>query len=188
MNLQRTPLSALLLGAMALILLEAAAALVILGGFVNAGDGPPELPPMTRLGDLQGTIADLQGRTMSFGELHGKVVVVNLWATWCPPCRAEMPYLENLWRKFEGEEDFRVLCISTETAEEVRGHPLSASLKMPLYVFTSPVPAELQAESLPTTYIFDRQGRVTFGHTGMARWDGDEIVAYLEGLLKAAGK
>ena len=187
MSMQRTPLAALIFGALALILLEAAAALVIIGGFVNSGDGPPELPPMTRLGDLQGTISDLQGRTMSFGELHGKVVVVNLWATWCPPCRAEMPYLENLWRKFEGEEDFRVLCISTETMEEVRRHPLAASLKMPLYVFNGPVPLELQAESLPTTYIFDRQGRVTFGHVGIARWDGDEIVAYLQGLLKAPG-
>ena len=187
MNMQRTPLAALIFGAIALILLEAAAALVIMGGFVDAGDGPPELPPMTRLGDLPGTITDLDGRTMSFSDLRGKVVVVNLWATWCPPCRAEMPYLENLWGTFEGEEDFMVLCISTETAEEVRRHPLSGSLKMPLYVFTPPAPPELQAESLPTTYIFDRQGRVTFGHTGMARWDGDEIVAYLRGLLKAPG-
>ena len=185
MNLQRTLLPAPLLAAVALILLEAAAALVILGGFVNAGDGPPELPPMTRLGDLPGTISDLDGRTMSFADLRGKVVVVNLWATWCPPCRAEMPFLENLWRKFEGEEDFRVLCISTETIDEVRRHPLAASLKMPLYVFNGAVPPELQAESLPTTYIFDRQGKVTCGHTGMARWDGDEIVAYLQGLLKA---
>lgn len=187
MSMQRHPALAALSGAIVLLLLEVAAALVIMGGFVDAGDGPPELPPMTRLGDLQGTISDLDGRTLSFAELRGKVVVVNLWATWCPPCRAEMPFLENLWRKFEAEEDFRVLCISTETMEEVRRHPLAASLKMPLYVFNGQVPPELQAEGLPTTYIFDRQGKVTFGHTGMARWDGDEIVAYLQALLKAPG-
>lgn len=78
-----------------------------------------------------------------------------------------------------------MLCISTETADEVRAHPMSRELDMPLYVFDPPVPPELQAKGLPTTYIFDRQGRVVFGHTGMARWDGDEIVAYLEGLLGA---
>ena len=185
MSMQRHPALAALSGVIVLLLLEVAAALVIMGGFVDAGDGPPELPPMTRLGDLQGTISDLDGRTLSFADLRGKVVVVNLWATWCPPCRAEMPFLQNLWRKFEGEENFRLLCISTETAEEVRAHPLARELAMPLYVFDPPVPPELQTEGLPTTYIFDRQGKVVFGHTGMARWDGDEIVAYLKGLLGA---
>ncbi len=187
MNTQRHPALSALFAAVALLLLEAASALVIMGGFVDvdADAGQPELPAMTRLGDLQGTFSDLDGRATSFADLRGKVVVVNLWATWCPPCRAEMPYLRNLWKKFEGNDGLRVLCISTETADEVRAHPLSRELDMPLYVFDPPVPPELQAEGLPTTYIFDRQGRVVFGHTGMARWDGDEIVAYLEGLLGA---
>jgi hypothetical protein len=55
---------------------------------------------------------------------------------------------------------------------------------MPLYVFDPPVPLELQAESLPTTYIFDGAGKVVFGHTGMARWDDDRVKTYLKGLLQ----
>ncbi len=181
MNTSRHPVMAALVGALFLLMLEAGAAFVILGGFVT-GDGSPEIPAMTRLGDLPGTISDLDGRTLSFADLRGKVVLVNLWATWCPPCRTEMPYLESLWKKFEGNEQVRILCISTETADEVRAHPLSGTLGMPLYVFTPPVPPELQAEGLPTTYIFNREGKVVFGHTGMARWDGDDVVAYLEKL------
>ena len=183
--IQRHPFLGGLLAAIALVLLEIVPALVVMAAFVDSESGQPELPAMTRLGDLQGTFSDLDGRTFSFADLRGKVVVVNLWATWCPPCRAEMPYLRNLWKKFEGSDELRVLCISTETAEEVRAHPLSKGLDMPLYVFDPPAPAELEAEGLPTTYIFDRRGRVVFGHTGMARWDADEIVAYLEGLLGA---
>ena len=115
-------------------------------------------------------------------DYRGKVVLVNLWATWCPPCRAEMPFLQNLWEKFKDDDRVRVLCISPETPAELLADPLSQSLKMPLYVFSTPIPPELEAESLPTTYIFDREGRVVFGHTGMARWDAPEIVAYLQAL------
>jgi hypothetical protein len=93
-----------------------------------------------------------------------------------------MPFLQGLWEKFQGNDRVRVLCISKETFEEVNADPLAGSLKMPLYVFSSPVPPELDAEGLPTTYIFDREGRVVFGHTGMAQWDAPEIVAYVEAL------
>ena len=72
--------------------------------------------------------------------------------------------------------------VRKETLAEVTADPLAGSLRMPLYVFTSPVPPELDAEVLPTTYIFDKAGRVVFGHTGMAQWDAPEIVAYLEAL------
>ena len=71
------------------------------------------------------------------------------------------------------------LASSQRDAEAIN---IAGSLRMPLYVFTSPVPPELDAEVLPTTYIFDKAGRVVFGHTGMAQWDAPEIVAYLEAL------
>jgi peroxiredoxin len=167
-----------------LLALEAAPALIIMGSFAT-GDGEPALPPMTRLGDLEGTISDQDGRTLSFADLRGKVVLVNLWATWCPPCRAEMPFLQNLWREFEKNGDVLVLCISTENAEEVKSFAAAQGLDMPLYVFNPFAPPELQVEDLPTTYIFDRDGKVVFGHMGMARWDGAEVVTYLKRLATA---
>ena len=174
-------------GVFLLLLLEVGAALLIMGSFgsvAQSTDAPPDLPPMTRLGDLQGTFSDLNGQSFSFADLRGKVVVLNLWATWCTPCRAEMPFLDGLWRKFEDNEHVRVLCISAEAMEDVRAHPLTRTLNMPVYVFTSPVPEELETEGLPTTYIFNRSGKVVFGHTGMAQWDAPEIVAYVEALTK----
>lgn len=172
-------------GAFLLLVLEVGAAFLFMGGFGSAEENAePSLPPMTRLGDLQGTFSDLDGNSFSFADLRGKVVVLNLWATWCPPCRAEMPSLDKLWKKFKDDDRFRVLCISAETLEDVRKDSLPGTLTMPLYVFSSPVPEELDAEGLPTTYIFDREGRVVFGHTGMAVWDAPEVVAYLEALLE----
>jgi thiol-disulfide isomerase/thioredoxin len=173
-------------GALLVLFLEVGAALLVLGGFDPAEDAiPAELPAMTRLGDLQGSFANLQGHDFTFADLRGKIVILNLWATWCPPCLMEMPSLERLWKHFEPGGKVVVLCLSEERAEDVRSHRVS-NMAMPLHVFTSPVPEELQAEGLPTTFIFDQEGRVIFGHTGMAKWDDPEIIAYLEALI--AGK
>lgn len=180
-NVTGKPFASFVCAALLLVLLEAGAALLLFGSLGAAGDGP-ELPPMSRLGDLQGSFVDLHGREYTFSDLRGKVVLVNLWATWCPPCRAEMPFLQNLWEKFRDDDRVRVLCISPEDPEDLQKDPLAQSLAMPLYAFIAPIPPELEAEKLPTTYIFDREGRVVFGHTGMARWDAPEIVAYMEAL------
>ena len=180
-NVTSKPFLSFLGAALLLLLLEAGAGLLLLGSIGSAENGP-ELPPMSRLADLAGGFEDLEGQNFTFDDLRGKVVLVNLWATWCPPCRAEMPFLQNLWEKFKDDDRVRVLCISTETPAELRGDPLAGTLRMPLYSFSGPVPPELEAESLPTTYIFDGDGRVVFGHTGMARWDAPEIIAYLQAL------
>ncbi len=181
------PITGFICGILLLLTLEAGAVLLLMGSAGSTDDGPA-LPRMTRLQDLQGTFSDLTGQSFSLADLHDKVVVINLWATWCPPCRAEMPFLEGLWKKFQDNDRVRVLCISKETLAEVRRDPLAESLTMPLYVFTSAVPPELDAEGLPTTYIFNREGRVVFGHTGIAKWDAPEIVAYLEALAEATAK
>lgn len=186
----RHPLFALACGLLLVLTLEAGAALLFLGAFGPDASRPTaeaatldELPPMTRLGDLQGTFTDLQGNRQSFTDLRGRVVVLNLWATWCPPCLMEMPSLQELWRKVEPGGKIKVLCISEETADAVRRHRVSG-LDMPLYVFDPPAPTELRAEGLPTTYIFDAGGRMVFRHLGLAKWDEPEIVKYLEELSR----
>jgi thiol-disulfide isomerase/thioredoxin len=183
-NIATKPITGFFCAVLLLLLLEAGAAMLLVSS-VGSADDAPALPRMTRLSDLQGTFSDLSGQSFALTDLRGKVVVINLWATWCPPCRAEMPFLEGLWKKFQDNDQVRVLCISKETLAEVRQDPLAKSLTMPLYVFTSPVPPELDPEGLPTTYIFNRQGKVVFAHTGIAQWDAPEIVAYLEALAKA---
>jgi thiol-disulfide isomerase/thioredoxin len=177
-------------GVLCTLLLEGGAALLFMNSFsAEDGDTPsmeaPFMPPSSRLGNLEGEFLDLRGQKTRFADLRGKVVVLNLWATWCPPCRAEMPSLDNLWKTFQGRDDIAVLCISEEAAEDVRAHPVSRNVTMPLYVFGSEPPAELNAPALPTTFIFDQDGRMIFEHTGMAQWDAPEVVEFLNSQLAA---
>jgi len=179
-----------LCGVLCTLLLDAGAALLFMNSFSVGNDAAPSMrvpysSPAAWLANLDGGFTDTHGHETRFADLRGKVVVLNLWATWCPPCRAEMPSLDNLWKIFEGRDDIAILCVSEETTGDVLAHPISRSVTMPLYVFSAPIPEELNAPVLPTTFIFDKEGRVIFEHTGLARWDAPEVVDYLRGQLGA---
>ena len=184
-----TSIAGFLSGALCLLLVEAGAGLLFMSSFAQEEGntemtlGASSVPVGSRLWELAAEFSDLAGQTRRLHSLRGSVVLLNLWATWCPPCRAEMPSLENLWKRFHDRPDIAILCISDEVLVDVRSHPFPKTVAMPLYVFTSDVPAELTVPGLPTTFIFDREGRLVFKHTGMAQWDAPEVVAYLEELL-----
>ena len=106
------------------------------------------------------TLNDLQGKPWHLHELNGKVVLVNFWATWCPPCRKEMPDLQALYDKYK-EQGFVVLSISDEDAAKVE--PFITERKITYPVLLDPgrkVNEEFQVEGIPKSFVYDRQGKL----------------------------
>jgi peroxiredoxin len=106
------------------------------------------------------TLADLQGKTWHLQDLRGKVVLVNFWATWCPPCRKEMPDLDALYNKFK-DQGFVVLAISDEEAAKVS--PFIAERKISYPVLLDPgrkVNDAFIVEGIPKTFVYDRSGKL----------------------------
>jgi peroxiredoxin len=106
------------------------------------------------------TLTDLQGKTWSMRELKGKVVLVNFWATWCPPCRKEMPDLNALYQRFK-DQGFVILAISDEEADKVR--PFIAERKISYPVMLDPgrkVNELFQVEGIPKSFVYDREGKL----------------------------
>jgi peroxiredoxin len=109
---------------------------------------------------LEFTLKDLSGKSWTFRELRGKVVLVNFWATWCPPCRKEMPDLETLYRRF-GSKGLVVLGISDEDAAKVE--PFIRERKVSFPVLLDPgrkVNDMFVVDGLPKTLVYDRDGKL----------------------------
>lgn len=110
--------------------------------------------------DADFTLSDLDGRKWTRKALIGKVVVVNFWATWCPPCRKEMPDLDALYRKFK-DQGLIVLAISDEDEVKVRAFLKTRSVSYPVMLDKGRQVNELyRVEGIPKTYIYGRDGKL----------------------------
>ncbi len=136
--------------------------------------------PALKLGDLDGRVHDL-------AALRGKVVLVNFWATWCPPCRREMPSLQRLQDKLQGEP-FVVLAVDIgEEADTVAAYArqLPAPLSFPLLLDSHSRSMQTwQIRGLPATYLIDKSGRIAYSALGGREFDHPEIEQVVRDLLK----
>ena len=106
------------------------------------------------------TLTELDGKKWTLKEQRGKVVLLNFWATWCPPCRKEMPDLETLYKQFK-DQGLVILAISDEDADKVR--PFIAEQKVTYPILLDPgrrVNELFQIEGIPKTFVYDRNGKL----------------------------
>jgi peroxiredoxin len=105
-------------------------------------------------------LADLQGKEWALHSLRGKVVLVNFWATWCPPCRKEVPDLETIYNRFQ-DRGLVILAISDEDASKVRQFAAEQSVTYPVLLDPGRKAHELfQIEGIPKTFVYDRNGKL----------------------------
>ena len=106
------------------------------------------------------TLTDLQGKIWNLKELRGQVVLVNFWATWCPPCRKEIPDLETLYNRFKGQ-GLVVLAISDEDLDKVKPFIAERNVTYPVLLDPGRKVNELfQVVGIPKTFIYDRSGKL----------------------------
>lgn len=122
----------------------------------------------------------LDGRAVSFGEFRDQVVFLNVWATWCVPCVAEMPAIQRLHDAVSAEGVALVL-VSNEDADTVRGFVEKRGYTFPVYL-SQKLPGVFDTETIPATFVVSREGRVVLSHTGAAAWDSTACKAFLRAL------
>lgn len=136
------------------------------------------------LPDIQ--FADGNGRLRQLSEFRGKVLLLNVWATWCPPCREEMPTLDRLQAELGGVNS-EVMALSIDRAgmaAVTRFYNETGVKHLSKYIDSSGKAArELAAFGLPTTLLIDREGREIGRLIGPAEWDSPQMVAFIRSHL-----
>jgi len=162
-----------------------AAGLIATTGY--ARELKPITPPRAPASELK--LPDLQGKMHTLGDYKGKVVLVNFWATWCPPCRAEMPSMQRLKQHMAGKP-FAILAVDMgETEAEVRS--FLREMKKANIDFTILMDKEgkelksWKVSVFPTSFILDTEGKLRYSMLGSIEWDEYEAVHKIEGLLPA---
>ena len=130
---------------------------------------------------------DAEGRDVRFADFKGKVAVVNLWATWCAPCKIEMPTLAALAEHYKGRDDFAVVTVSMDVDKAVPEARAFIAEHPPLTYYADPkfqLPFEFPGKgAMPQTILLDRRGHVRAVLTGEADWASAEAKALVEALL-----
>lgn len=152
----------------------------------NSGLSPPEFPDtISSYGKLpdSGHLLRTDGRKIPLSALRGRVVFLCFWATWCPPCRAEMPSIQNLYNILKKEKNVAFLMISHEDRATLHSFMKKNSYAFPVYHADETLAAALNVTAVPTTFIADRKGNIVLRHNGAAKWDDKSCIDFFKKLM-----
>jgi len=129
------------------------------------------------------SIKDMDGSVHTLSAYRGKVVILNFWATWCPPCREEMPSMERAWEKLR-HEDIVMLAINVgEDEDTIFEFTASYPVEFPLLLDReSAVISNWPVRGLPTTFVIDPQGKIVYRAIGGRDWDADGVLQQIRAL------
>jgi thiol-disulfide isomerase/thioredoxin len=128
--------------------------------------------------DLQWQLSTLNGKMTTFGQLQDKPVLLNIWATWCPPCVAELPSLEKLYKDYGDKVHF--VFLAEDHPGKVKAFLEKRNLDIPVYFSASQRPFLLKSGSIPTTFILDKNAVIRVKKTGAMDWNSSKIRKLLD--------
>lgn len=124
----------------------------------------------------------LDGKEVNLASFQNEVIFLNFWATWCPPCVAEMPSIQKLYDDYEDKVAF--LLVTNEEAQTVSRFMQKKGLDMPVYLNQYQLPDDLSTSTIPTTYILSKNGDIVMEKEGAARWNSSKVRNLLEELVE----
>lgn len=158
----------------------------LIQGLMQVGLFKPaiEQPKQQAIQDLSAIkFKDAKGNTLSLADLNGKVVFLNFWATWCPPCLAEMPSVNKLHQQFKNDSEVVFILVDADSDfAKAQAYMDRKGYQLPVYNVASSIPETLFAGSLPTTVVLDKKGRLSFKEVGAANYASDKFINFINQL------
>ena len=161
----------------------------VIQGLMRVGLFQPDVKPDVNVkssasaaGDA--AFRDKNGVVVQLSDLKGKVVFLNFWASWCPPCIAEMPSIDKLHTKYKNQDGIVFLMVDVDgKIESSLDFMRKRDFKLPVYVPASATPVSYFSGSMPTTVILNKSGDIVFQHIGAADYTSSHISTLIDKLL-----
>ena len=155
---------------------------VYLNRLISHNPVPVEERAQQFLEDYDFELVNSKGNAVNLSEYKGEVLFINFWATWCPPCVAEMPDLQMLYDAYGEKVTF--LFIARDKKEKVSNFIIKKNYNLPVYFESGFTPKTLYSAALPSTFIIDKKGNIVVAETGSADWNAESVRILLDGLLR----
>lgn len=127
-------------------------------------------------------VYDMQGNPHSFKDLNQKPIFLNVWATWCPPCIAELPSIKDLHTEYGDQINF--ILVSDESPSTVKAFIEKNNYQNLNFYISSGLPADFSTQSIPTTFVISAKAKVVINKKGAARWNSSKIKNILDNLIR----
>lgn len=124
-------------------------------------------------------LTDPEGNIVDFPSFKGKTVFINFWATWCPPCVAEMPDIESLYQKTGTEITFVMISLDDNPTKAI-DFVQRKGYELPIYFLKNGLPLVYETHSIPTSYVISPEGHVVMSQHGMAKYNTDDFKNFLQ--------
>lgn len=149
--------------------------LLMFGGLLQAAQTLTPLENQPPAPDFE--LKDVDGKQHRLSDYRGKVVIVNFWATWCPPCREEMPSMQRAWERLKGDGVVMLAVNVGEDEEQVFTFTADYPVDFPMLLDQdSTVISKWPIKALPTTFVIDQEGRIVYRAVGGREWDDPALL------------
>ncbi|MCG8184114.1 TlpA family protein disulfide reductase [Tenacibaculum piscium] len=135
-----------------------------------------------QLKDYHWNLKGLNTSDLDFNQTKNKVIFVNFWATWCPPCIAEMPSIQKLYDDYKDEVTF--IFVNNENWNTISDFYVEKNYNLPTYTGITDTPPELKSSSIPATFIIDKKGHIIADKKGASNWNSKKVRTLLDELIK----
>ena len=157
-----------------------------LGGFMQGiilktGINRPSIIATPRSANYDFQIVNAKGQTINFSEFKGKTVFINIWATWCMPCIAEMPDIHDLYQKIGREVNFIMISVD-QYADTALDFVKEKDYQFPVYFLKSGMPKEYETNNIPTTFVISPKGEIVVEEKGLSQYNTYEFINFLNDL------
>jgi peroxiredoxin len=138
---------------------------------------------------LDMALPTLSGEMLRLADLRGRVVLLNVWATWCYPCRAEMPAMAALYRRYEAHRGFTIVAVANDPQGQEVVKPFAEAHNLPFPILLdekNSLVTQLELPGIPTSYLLDQRGRIVLYEVGQRNWNHPDMHRLLDVLLADA--